>query len=69
MVDSWIEAVDALDNVALDLSSASDALCFQATIDGNDLASMVSRVLDADLDAVREVAKWLEANAEKPNDV
>ena len=61
MLDSKINALDAINNVVSDLRGAADALSLRASDDGDDLASMLSRVLDADTGALREVAEWLGA--------
>lgn len=59
MVDSKISALDAINSAVSDLRGAADALSLRASDDGDDLASMLSRVLDVDVDALREVAGWL----------
>jgi len=64
MIESAINAVDALNDVASDLSGASEALSYKATIDGDNLSSMLSRVIDMEVDAIREVSAWLEGNAD-----
>ena len=62
MINSIIDAVDVLDNAVSDITGASDALCFWATIEDVNLAAMLSRVLDEDAKALREAARWLEAH-------
>ena len=67
MIDSKIDAVDAINNVTSDLAGASDTLCYWATIDGEDLAAMLARVLYEDVDALREVSRWLETSLDAPS--
>ncbi|MBR0403811.1 MAG: hypothetical protein IJI68_01215 [Eggerthellaceae bacterium] len=62
MIDSMLSVIDALDDVVLDVAGASDALSYWATIDGDELAAMLSRVLGEDADRLREAARWLEEN-------
>ena len=62
MIKSAINAVDTLNDVASDLAGASEALSYKAAIDGDNLSSMLSRAIDMEVDAVREVSAWLEEN-------
>lgn len=64
MIKSAINAVDALNNVTSDLAGASESLSYKAAIDGDNLSSMLSRVIDVEVDAVREVSAWLEENVD-----
>ena len=59
MVESKVNALDALNNVLSDLSGAADALSLRATVEDDDLASMLARVLDVDTSVLREVAEWI----------
>ena len=63
MVDSKISAVDTLNDVMSDLVGVSYTLCYKATIEGDELSSMLTRVLDVNVDALREIASWLESKA------
>lgn len=55
MVDSKIGAIDVFGKVMSDPLGACDALCLSVLAESNDLAGMVSRVHDVDVDSLREV--------------
>ncbi|MBQ3328331.1 MAG: hypothetical protein IJG88_00055 [Eggerthellaceae bacterium] len=61
MVDSRIDAVDTLNEVVSSMVGASYALCYKATIEGDELSSLLTRVLDVSVDALREIVGWLES--------
>ena len=66
VIDSTIGAIDALENVISDLTGISCALCYQSTIEGEDLSGVLSRVLDDNIDALRETVDWLKGEAKEP---
>ena len=55
-----VRIVDVLNDVLLDLKGAADALSLRSTVEGDELAFMISRVLDADVDAVRDAVGRIE---------
>lgn len=62
MIESMLDTIDALNDVVLDVAGAADALSYWATIEGDELPAMLSRVLGDDADKLREASKWLEKN-------
>lgn len=60
VIETTVGAVDALNNVLSDLGGAAVTLSLKASVEGDDLASMLSRVLDTDIDALRGVIEWIE---------
>ena len=63
MADSRIGALDALRSAISNMRGASDALSARASLEGDDLASMLSESLDAQSERLSEVERWLEAEA------
>ena len=55
-----VQIVDTLNDVLLDLKGAADALSLRSTVEGDELAHMLSQVLDGDADAIREVVARIE---------
>lgn len=60
MVDSRIGAIDALHSTISNLRGTSDALSVRASLEGDDLATMLSETLDAQAERLAEVERWLE---------
>ena len=60
MVDSRIGALDALHSAISNLRGASDALSTRASLEGDDLTSMLSESLDVQTERLTEVERWLE---------
>lgn len=60
VIESKVRALDALNDVLSDLGGAADVLSLRATVEGDDMAGMLARVLDDNTSALREVAEWLE---------
>jgi len=42
------------------LGGAATALSLKASVEGDDLANMLSHVLDANIDALKDVIEWME---------
>ena len=56
---SKAEAIDAIDDLLLDLQGASEALSLFGAAESLDLPIMVSRTLEHDVDLLRVVESWL----------
>lgn len=60
MIDSRIGALDALHSAISNLRGASDALGARASLEGDDLATMLSESLDVQTERLSDVEQWLE---------
>lgn len=60
MVESKMQTVDRLNDVLSDLKGAADALTFKATVEGDNMAFMITRVIDSDVDLLEAVVEWVE---------
>ena len=59
MIDSKIGVVDAMDDAIVTLNGIADSLMYRASVEGDDMLSMLIRAASLQAERLMEASDWL----------